>query len=719
MNEKTPPSHGGDHFATQGPNSAPSSSPNSPEIGADAFATGGMIANSSQELTPGQRITSRYIVVKSLGSGGMGQVYLVQDTLRNQEVALKRLHPHLASDPKLQQRFLEEIKIAERLVHPGFLKILGVDQDADRGELFYLMEYLPGKTLEVALKERGDQPFSLQEAIRLLKPLGEALDALHQMGVIHRDLKPSNIYLPDDGHPRLMDLGIARILQEPGKHTLPTNAGIGTAYYMAPEQLRGQTISTASDIFSFGVLAYEMLTGQLPIGIPKPPSRLVSTLSQSIDQILFQALDADPHERPSSAGKIVASLEIAQAPKRVAPPVSFAPPSTPPPSAPSPSLYSAPTLKAPAPPKKKSVWLRIFLAIFFIVLLGLAALGYLLYSSAPPPPPDSNDPFGPSAPSQGNRRQQPSPEVPQVPQQQVPQQQVPQQQVPQQQVPQQQVPQVPNVPLVPQLPQAPTPPREGGQKIPVQVVLGDYASQVKIEIRGSKLDVYPGSSFYRIQGVLSNAQADSVLWHVRLQLELLDQQGRVLAQRNVQGVETHEPPLCHLDANAFKHLERTTPQVRKARLTVTTVQKPRFSAQRRPYCKRPLIPLTLKWETEPPENIRATVQERPHFRPKYRPNRFIQRAFGAGRYHYFHWVVENTGKEPIRLLQLGATFYNKAGQVIKLPSLLQRTPELMKTTYAVTSDEPSLQPGEKRIAGTMAKLPRDYSHYTITVIDIR
>ena len=367
------------------------------EIGADAFATGGMLQDAPPTPSPGQRIANRYTILRLLGTGGMGQVFLVHDSLCDQQLALKRLHPHLAHDPTLQKRFIEEIKIAQTLSHPGFLKIVGVDQDPERGEIFYLMEYLPGETLETTLKTRHPQPFSLHEAITLLKPLAEALDALHQMGILHRDLKPSNIYLPHNGRPRLMDLGIARLLQNPSKHTLPTNAGIGTAYYMAPEQLRGQSISTASDIFSFGVLTYEMLTQHLPIGIPKPPSRLVPDLPKALDEILFQALDADPHERPTSATALTNALAATQQPTA---PVG-------PSSSNTLSLHRQPTQKevtpaAQSPANTGRSWLWVSLAL---ILFG--AIGAISFFFSRPTTSTSSDPrsyrnFSPYAPPPNN-----------------------------------------------------------------------------------------------------------------------------------------------------------------------------------------------------------------------------------------------------------------------------------------------------------------------------
>lgn len=379
--------HGGDVLATQGPSPSTPTPRSEGDIGADAFATGGMLQDAQPTPSPGQRIANRYTILRLLGAGGMGQVFLVHDSLCDQQLALKRLHPHLAHDSTLQKRFIEEIKIAQTLSHPGFLKIVGVDQDPERSEIFYLMEYLPGETLETTLKARHPRPFSLPEALSILGPLAEALDALHQMGILHRDLKPSNIYLPHNGRPRLMDLGIARLLQDPSKHTLPTNAGIGTAYYMAPEQLRGQSISTASDIFSFGVLAYEMLTQHLPIGIPKPPSRLAPDLPKALDEILFQALDADPHERPPSATALTHALVATQQPITAPHALATTQQPTAPvaPSSDALSLHHRSTQKNPTPAVQSPTnagksWLWVSLALILIGALG--AIGF--FFSRPP-----------------------------------------------------------------------------------------------------------------------------------------------------------------------------------------------------------------------------------------------------------------------------------------------------------------------------------------------
>ncbi len=416
-----PHKHGGDHLATQGP--ALSAPTPRPEVGADAFATGGLHNDTQQQFTPGQRIAERYTVLNALGTGGMGQVYLVYDAQRNQPIALKRLHPHLAHDPVLQQRFREEIKIAQSLSHPGFLKTFGVDQDPERNEIFYLMEYLPGETLETALKTRHPHPFSLPETLAILQPLAEAIDALHRMGILHRDLKPSNIYLPHGGHPRLMDLGIARVLQDPSKHTLPTQAGIGTAYYMAPEQLRGQGISFASDIFSLGVLAYEMLTQQLPIGIPKPPSRLVPNLPKALDAALFQALDADPSERPPSATALVRTLETAQQSDPSAPHGGILgslaknhleTAQTPEPSnVPRPlSLFrSAPSVDSEPfdPPRSRGTWIWLSVSLV-LILAGAVVAGFFILATRPPESfPNTNTPYSPLRPLRPLQPLQPDP----------------------------------------------------------------------------------------------------------------------------------------------------------------------------------------------------------------------------------------------------------------------------------------------------------------------
>jgi len=209
---------------------------------------------------------SHYKVLEKIGQGGMGEVFLAQDTTLDRKVALKFLPEEMQQDSTSKKRFLREAKSAAALDHPYICHIHEVGEV--EGKSFISMEYVQGETLKDKLAQG---PLPLKDALEKATEVAEALEEAHKQGIVHRDVKPSNIMLTPQGHVKVMDFGLAKQVthvegQEQEITTALTKAGstLGTVPYMSPEQVRGHPVDTRSDIFSFGVVLYEMLTGVNP-----------------------------------------------------------------------------------------------------------------------------------------------------------------------------------------------------------------------------------------------------------------------------------------------------------------------------------------------------------------------------------------------------------------------------------------------------------------------
>lgn len=210
---------------------------------------------------------SHYRIIEELGRGGMGVVYKAHDTRLDRDVALKFLPPELTRDPEAKQRFIQEAQAASALQHHNICTIHDIDETAD-GQLFIVMDYYQGETLKEKIKarperSRGDQRLKIEEAIDIAQQIAGGLSKAHEKGIIHRDIKPANIFITSDGTVKILDFGLAKLA---GKQTKLTKAGstLGTVAYMSPEQARGEDIDFRTDIWSLGVVLFEMLTGQLP-----------------------------------------------------------------------------------------------------------------------------------------------------------------------------------------------------------------------------------------------------------------------------------------------------------------------------------------------------------------------------------------------------------------------------------------------------------------------
>ena len=262
---------------------------------------------------PGRIIAGRYLVERELGRGGMGIVYLVRDQkLHGKEVALKLISAELTSSHQGQERFVQEVLAAQELQHANIVRVFHLD-DVE-GQSFFTMEYVSGRSLREILEERkrAGQTFSLKESEAVLLPVLRALHHAHTQSppVIHRDIKPENIVVTGDlSEPqvKVLDFGLAKMLA-PSKLTT-TAMTMGTAYYMAPEQVQGaKDIDQRADLFSAGVILYEMLTGYVPSGRFKLPAELKPGLPAGIDELIDRVLQQHPVDRPASANDFAICL---------------------------------------------------------------------------------------------------------------------------------------------------------------------------------------------------------------------------------------------------------------------------------------------------------------------------------------------------------------------------------------------------------------------------
>jgi serine/threonine-protein kinase len=265
----------------------------------------------------GQTI-SHYKILEKLGEGGMGVVYKAEDTKLDRMVALKFLPPHLAASEQDKARFIQEAKAAAALNHPNVCSIIDI-QEHDK-QMFIVMEFVDGQTLR-----QKEHSISFKQAIDIAIQIADGLAAAHEKGIVHRDIKPENIMIRKDGIAQIMDFGLAKLRASGSKITRLTKEGstVGTAGYMSPEQVQGQDTDHRSDIFSYGVLVYELLTGQLPFkGVHEtalayeivnvdaaPMSSVKPEIDSQLDAIILDCLEKDPRERNQSIAQVSVELK--------------------------------------------------------------------------------------------------------------------------------------------------------------------------------------------------------------------------------------------------------------------------------------------------------------------------------------------------------------------------------------------------------------------------
>ena len=259
----------------------------------------------------GRLLDGRYAVTARIAHGGMATVYRAMDTRLDREVALKVMHAELARDEDFVRRFIGEAKSVARLSHQNVVAVF--DQGADGPFLYLAMEYVPGRTLKELLRDNGRLPPAM--ALGIMTGVLDGLAAAHASGIVHRDIKPENVLLTADGRVKVADFGLARAHAAAG-HTR-TGLLIGTVAYVPPEQVTGDSTGPRGDVYSAGVVLFEMLTGRPPFrgdtplsiayqhvnsGIPAP-STLVPGLPAAVDQLVLAATSRDPLRRPADAAE--------------------------------------------------------------------------------------------------------------------------------------------------------------------------------------------------------------------------------------------------------------------------------------------------------------------------------------------------------------------------------------------------------------------------------
>jgi len=335
---------------------------------------------------PGRVLGGRYRLIDLLARGGMATVWVAEDTLLARRVAVKTLHPELAVDEGLRTRFRNEAIAAARVGHPGI--VATYDTGEDEGLAFIVMELVDGPNLRVLLDERG--PLAPLEATRIARGVSIALDHAHRAGIVHRDVKPANVLVPPEGPVKVTDFGIAK--GDMSADLTGTGTVLGTARYLAPEQVRGERTDARADVYACGLLLHEMLAGSLPFHGDTEMATALARLSVAPDPlppgtpaplatIVAGCLALDPASRYQSAGELADALAAVTAGEELPPLPAAAPaPRAAPTKAPAGRKGAARRPKATKPRRRRAAWP---FAILGAAILGAGAGGgYLLVKDA-------------------------------------------------------------------------------------------------------------------------------------------------------------------------------------------------------------------------------------------------------------------------------------------------------------------------------------------------
>jgi serine/threonine protein kinase len=366
--------------------------------GTDTTAWDPPLPDELAELIPGYNITD------IIGRGGMGAVYRAVQTSLDRQVAIKLLPAELGADPEFEARFRHEAKAMARLNHPAIVQIYDFGQTVV-GHYFFVMEYVDGTDLHQLIR-KGQ--LTAEGALNAVSQICDALEYAHTEGYVHRDIKPANIFLTSKGLIKVGDFGLAKLVENPDQASLSERMGLtmpgiamGTPHYIAPEQLAANgKIDHRADIYSMGIMFYEMLTGEIPRGSVRPPSQRIDQLDPRIDGVVFKAMEADPAERYQSASALRLELDSI----RITPlPASKKKGAL--------KKRPATTSADPTPPAKKKnpALLAAAIALPLLLVVGAAAL----FSSKPtPPPPNLAETHASPQPAPASKPPAPSPSQP-------------------------------------------------------------------------------------------------------------------------------------------------------------------------------------------------------------------------------------------------------------------------------------------------------------------
>ena len=341
-----------------------------------------------------RRLGERYELGDVIGRGGMAEVHEGRDMRLGRRVAVKILRPDLARDPSFQARFRREAQSAASLNHPNVVAVydtgedvLGAGSSGEPGAIvpYIVMEYVDGMTLRQLMS--SGRRLLPERALEICDGTLAALDYSHRHGIVHRDIKPANVMLTRGGDVKVMDFGIARALADAGQTMTATSAVMGTAQYLSPEQARGETVDSRSDIYSTGCMLYELLTGRppftgdSPVSVayqhvseqPVPPSQLDASVPASVDAIVLKSLAKRPEDRYGSAAEMRADVEraIAGLPVTAALPVVVAEPTA-----------ALPVVSEQPPAKPRSGWFWVGLVVALVAVAAVAlVIGKLVFTT--------------------------------------------------------------------------------------------------------------------------------------------------------------------------------------------------------------------------------------------------------------------------------------------------------------------------------------------------